>query len=189
MFSTWTLRKFLLGLLVVELIFNIIQLVLIFLNNKIFGVIVMVSYIIFIQVFVFALCRDSLSLLFATIILLFFFLVTSISIQSSNADIHNIFSFGDEKSTTLQRDTRNIFDTVNRRSEWINPNKDNYKITSRRNERNMKEGRPKNNYTFRKELRWISNFAGIIQILMIALIFCYSYELLFGYTDHQRVLC
>ncbi|KAL3278865.1 hypothetical protein HHI36_016385 [Cryptolaemus montrouzieri] len=91
MFSTWCLRNFLLGMLMMVMLLSFLQIGLLCMNNKILGAVVLVSYIIFFQVFIFALCRDSIILFFTALVLLFMFLIACISIQVTNIELPDIF--------------------------------------------------------------------------------------------------
>ncbi|KAL3278866.1 hypothetical protein HHI36_016386 [Cryptolaemus montrouzieri] len=276
MFSTWCLRNFLFGLLIIALILSVLQVILIFMNNMIFGAVLMVSYIIFFQVFIFALCRDSITLFFTTIVFLFIFLIGCICIQSTNTEIQNIFAYdkedsdsGSDEGTTdapVKRSARfyssdinvdccyfafadsvagryaaiplvvlqacchnysrlgdpisnychdaklgKYFSTkgcsqfqkedddgqteeVDSQTEEVTSSVeeiDNRKSVDKRDDpASESEGKDKTKKAkFLSELRWISNVLGVMHILMIALIFCYLYELLFGYCDHPYTYC
>lgn len=267
MFSTWCLRNFLFGLLIIALILSVLQVILIFMNNMIFGAVLMVAYIIFFQVFIFALCRDSITLFFATLVFLFIFVIGCICIQSTKTEITQIFVYnqeekaktsllsasfvdlaseccgagdgnsverlrrcchndtflGDPTSSKCQqmdlgrffftrgcarfqissRD-RSVYDRLNMVDPLDSPNApelprppeevddDEEYVRSGRQEASPKpeeDKKPEKRPRFVNELRWISNVLGIMHILMIALIFCYLYELLFGYCDHPYTYC
>lgn len=270
-FSLGCLKKSLLALVAVSLLVSIGQLVLIFINNKIFGALMFVLYILFFLAILLALCRDSVSMYSAAAILLIVFVIGCTLIQAYDVEVKDLLKLSeDEKeegggggaATTTARYKRSdlMYQLLQSDAQWkpqdpvtwesaedrlplypLNPQPipmdvqpdpglnppaydfqpapslppqptmltmtvpeaptapaptepgprelENEDLARWPWRDEKKDDKTEKKYRWRNELRWVSNVLGVLHILILAVVICILYEMLFGGKYRYRTWC
>ncbi|KAL3278864.1 hypothetical protein HHI36_016384 [Cryptolaemus montrouzieri] len=265
-FSLGCMKKSLLALVAISLLVSIGQLVLIFINNKVFGAFMFIMYILFFLGILLALCRDSVSMYSASLVLLILFVVGCMFIQAYDVEVKDLIKLSkdddtdeaEETVTEASKEKRDVpYQSLQSEPPWkpqepdqsweppadilpafpVQPSeslpveqvepKENFAdpypfpasgfpsqppatpmdeypqvatqwptefrtpykalIPDRRGGGDKSHGDGK--YHWRNELRWISNVLGVFHILMITVIVCLLYEMLFGGRYRYRTWC